>query len=230
MPDEQQPVDNSKGTVEPTEKEPSATPTGEDNSQQFQMPEKFKGKSPEDIVKSYVELERKVGNYSDIEKKALLYDEVSPILEAIRQPQKPGEVDPSQFQSAEEFIQYMDGKSAKERQALEHKLEARIEAERKLSEVREAYPEMKTDKTFRDFVIMKMNQNPSADVMDAAKSVKEYFAEIETRGREATKKEFLEKGGFQGKIIGNQPQRSSEDEETVQKIIGAGDNSGSVFG
>lgn len=53
MPDENQGQGQSAGTTPPTQQS------------SFQMPEKFAGKSPEDIAKSYVELEKQYGSHAE---------------------------------------------------------------------------------------------------------------------------------------------------------------------
>lgn len=154
------------------------------------------------------------------------WEAIYPYLESLRQPQAQ-EVDPNEFQTVEEYNKYIESKMSEREKAIEAKFDARLEAERKLSELKEAYPEMKTDRLFRDFVISKMQQNPGVDAMDVARSVKEYFGQWESKGREATKQEFLSKGAFNGKSEGNAPfAESDEDKALKESIIKAGGRTG----
>lgn len=222
MEENQNPVENPEGTTEPTENEPTPAPSGEENSQEevFQMPDKFRDKKPEEIAKSYLELEKKLGDHDDFKRKAELFDQVSPFLESLREPE-PDRPDPSKFQSVEELNEYWEGKLSGIEKAMETKFGARLEAERKLNQLTSEYPEMK-DRQFRGFVISAMQSNPGRDVFEIAKEIKGYLETVQTKGREAAKKELLEKGGFQGKSEGNKPMRSQEDNELVNSIVNAG--------
>lgn len=160
------------------------------------------------------------------EEKAALFDQIAPFLESFK-PEQPAPADPNQFKTIEEYDQYVKENLGRSEKALEAKFEAKLAAERKLSELRETYPEMKTDSTFRDFVITKMQQNPGVDAMEVARQVKEYFGKFESRGREAAKKEFLEKGAFNGKPMGNVPfAESDEDKAFKEAVINAGGKKG----
>ncbi len=225
MEENQTPVENPEGTAEPTGNEPAPAPSGEGNSTEevFQIPDKFRDKKPEEIVKSYLELEKKLGDHDDFKRKAQLFDQVTPFLESLKpEPDRP---DPSKFQSVEELNEYWEGKLSGIEKAIETKFGARLEAERKLNQLTSEYPEMK-DRQFRGFVISAMQANPGRDVFEIAKEIKGYLATISTKGREAAKKELLEKGGFQGKPEGNQPMRTKEENDLVSSIVNAGKEEG----
>jgi len=223
--------DNGAGQVPAGEGTPTTPPV--ENNQPGQTPEPGGNPSPtpegspEGSVPKTIPYERFKEVNDKYQELNSRWESVAPIIESLRQPQKPDEVDPSQFQSVEEYNAYMDKKMSDREKVLEQKFETKMEAERKLVELRETYPEMKTDPVFRDFVISKMHQNPGVDVMTIAKGVKDYFSQFESRGREAAKKEFLEKGGFQGKSEGNQPfAESDEDKALKNAIINAGGKKG----
>lgn len=160
------------------------------------------------------------------EENAQFRERITPILESQRQPE-PDPVDPTQFNSIEEYDEYMENKISEREQRIEQRTEAKIAAMEKLSELKEAYPEMKTDPQFRKFVIREMQENPGVDAMNIAKQTKEYLGKIEGRGRDAAKKEFLEKGAFHGKSEGNRPYAETDaDKQYKQNIVNAGGKSG----
>jgi len=230
MEENQTPVENPEGTAEPTGSEPTPAPSGVDNPPEevFQIPEKFQGKKPEEIVKSYLELEKKLGDHDDLKRRAELFDQVSPFLESLRG-QEPDQPDPSKFQSVEELNKYWEDKLGGLEKAMETKFGAKLEAERKLNQLMSEYPEMK-DRQFRGLIITAMQSNPKRDVFEIAKEMKAYLETVKTQGREAAKKELLEKGNFQGKSEGNQPMRSKEDDDLVNSIVKAGGESSGIFG
>lgn len=234
MPEEMQPVENAPEQA-PTGQEPGSEPTNPDNSNQFQMPDKFAGKSAEDIAKSYLELEKRYGNYGELQQKAELYEQLTPILEKFSQPDPEPQAETPQFETAEDLINYVDKnifekKWADRERAIEEKFNARLEAQTKLNELREAYPEDMKDHNFRSFVIHQMNQNPNLDPLDIAKGVKGYLDTVKQKGAESAKQELIQKGTYQGKAEGNQPYESDEDKAIKDRIINAGgDNKGSIF-
>lgn len=84
MPEDQKPPEEDKGKVQApagTETGQAAGKTGEAPSQ---LPEKFRGKTPDEIAKAYVELERKLGESStEVEEARKLKEQFDPLLRAI---------------------------------------------------------------------------------------------------------------------------------------------------
>ena len=157
-------------------------------------------------------------------------EKVSPILE--RQPETE-QVDPNQFETVEDLINYVKNQNEtswqQREQALEHKFNARLEAQQKLNELKQTYPEEMKDSQFRNFVITSMQNNPQADPLDTAAKVKDYLETVADKGRKAAKEEFIKKGSFQGKFAGNQPHQTKEDKSLVDSIVNAGGPSESIF-
>lgn len=136
-----------------------------------------------------------------------------------------------QFETAEDLIKYQDKSVDEKLSARDRALESRFEAERKMSALEKAYPEEMQDPNFTEMIANKIRSNPKLDLMQAAKQVKEYFGQIEERGRKKAEEDFLKKGNFGGGVVGNQPlQKTDADKEYVDSIVNAGGNkSNGVF-
>lgn len=149
------------------------------------------------------------------------------IAEFEQQGQQPSE-EPLEFNSPQELIEHQDQRNA---QAVDQKLEennrkweARMEAQNKIAELNENFPEMK-DPQFKEMLVQKINANPGMDHMKAAQAVKDYLNSYAEKGRESAKNELIQKGGFQGGVTGNQPlKKSDEDQKIADSIVNAGGN------
>lgn len=139
-----------------------------------------------------------------------------------------------EFQTTDDLIQHMDGRT---KQMLERELsannqqwESKMEAQNKIVELNERFPEMK-DPQFKGMLVARLQQNPGMDHIKAAQDTKNYLKSFEDKGRESAKNEFIQKGSFQGGVEGNQPlQQSDEDKKYIDQIVNAGGNqANSVF-
>lgn len=129
------------------------------------------------------------------------------------------------FETAEDFLKYQDKNVDTKLNARDRMWEARIEATEKMNALKEAYPEVKEDAMFSEFLANKIRNNPGLDIMQAAKEVREHFAQYEERGRKKAESDFLKKGSFYGDVVANQPlQKTNEDKELVDSIVNAGGN------
>ncbi len=144
-------------------------------------------------------------------------------LAEIERSQTPEE--PQKFETAEDLIKYQDKNVDTKLSARDRMWEARLEATEKMTALKEAYPEIKTDHQFSEFLATKIKNNPNLDIMQAAKETKEYFMQFEERGRQKAEEDFLKKGSFQGGVVGNRPlEKTDADKEYVNSIVNAGGN------
>lgn len=133
------------------------------------------------------------------------------------------------FETAEDLLKYqdesVDKKLGAREKVLEARFEARLEATEKLNQLNQAYPEVKTDRQFAEFLTSKIRNNPNLDVLKAAEEVKQYFKQLEEKGRKSAENDFIQKGSFGGGVIGNQPlQKTDADKSYVDNIVNAGGN------
>ncbi len=210
---EDAPVDSPPQTTDAEGQEPQGEPTGE--------PE---GQEPTAEGKEAVPYER----FQEVNDKFRsaetdLNTATAKIAELEQQGQQPPE-DPT-FETPEDIIDHQEKSVDKKLTERDQVWESRLEAQDKMNELNQAFPEIKEDHHFADFLTTKLQNNPGMDVMKAAKEVKDYFGEHEKRGRESAEKDFIQKGSFQGGVVSNQPlEQSDEDKEYVDSIVNAGGN------
>ncbi len=180
-------------TPQSTDTTPQSEQSSADGQAEGLLAGKFK--TQDDLVKGYEELQsdysRKLGNYKETEAKATEYDALAEYLNMIGQPAQnaggnvltaPEEADTEQqYISREEF--------ARQQQSMYENMQRQLRTRDQVSEAERLYPELKTDKTFRDFVTGQLVLYPAKTVSQIANIVKESFKEVQAQGA----KEEIEK-------------------------------------
>ncbi len=138
---------------------------GEDNKDdketddEFLMPEKFKGKSPQDIAKAYSELEKLVERKAQEKAEALAKEKASSFKEEKKEyPLTPqGMPDFSKF-TPEQFAEWMMGEVDKRAEEKAKKIyqsgdEMRSEVRKTIASVKKDHPLLKENKEYTDLVL-----------------------------------------------------------------------------
>jgi len=157
-------LDNLLGSEE---EEPEETEEGEEEEEkeekEFAMPEKFKGKSPEEIAKSYSELEKMVEKKAEERAEGILKkreeeeeeeEEAEKVLEI---PTREGKPDFASM-TPDQFAGYID-KRIEQRAAeiakkvIEDSTRVRESVSTEIAEAQEKHPSLKTSDEYRELVL-----------------------------------------------------------------------------
>ena len=134
----------------------------------FQMPDKFKGKKPEDIAKSYIELEKMIDKRAvDVAKDLIAKGELHKETKKTEEPQikypltSSGEIDFEKF-TPKQFKEYLLAESEKRaaeiveqraKKIFSDSDQLRINARAEIQEVRKEHPRLKKDREYTDLVL-----------------------------------------------------------------------------
>ena len=161
-------LDNLLGSdkEEPEETEEGEEEEEEEEEKEFVMPEKFKGKSPEEIAKSYSELEKMVEKKAEARAEEILKEkeeegeeeeEPEEIEEKPEIPMREGKPDFASM-TPDQFADYMD-KRIEQRaaeianKAIEDSTRVRESVSSEIVEAQEKHPSLKTSDEYRELVL-----------------------------------------------------------------------------
>lgn len=136
-----------------------------------------------------------------------------------------------EFETPEDLIEFQDKKveeklntSLESRDAM---WEAKLEAQDKIHQLKEEFPEAIEDPMFADFVSAKISNNPDMDVIEAAQQVKDHLESLKSEGKKEAEEKLAIRGTLGGGVAGRPPQTDA-DKEYAQSIVSAGQND-SIF-
>jgi hypothetical protein len=151
-------------------------------------------------------------------------------LDRLQDAFNPQDVDPSEFNSPEEYTQFLSQKFEQQwrdrEKALETKVMAGVNARYELESLKQEYPELKDDSKFRNIVVTQMALNPDKSPREIVKEAKDYLETVKEAAKKQHEEEFLNKGTYSGKPGNNHPYESDDADEIRKGIIGAGAKGG----
>lgn len=235
-------LDNLLGS---DEEEPKKTEEGEEEEKEeveeekeFVMPEKFKGKSAEEIAKSYVELEKMIERKAQERANEILKEkeleeeeeeeEIKPPLTPEGKPDFSG-MTPDQF--AEWVIQEIERRAeAKAKTIFEESTRVKESVAAEIAAAQENYPALKTSSEYRELVLslieLAAQKGEILSLEDACKKVEAVIGgkkEIEKEEEEKLKKAkaIVERGS--GAPVPGAPE--TEEERIKRALLGTGPKS-----
>ncbi|MDD3711680.1 MAG: hypothetical protein WCQ69_09470 [Bacteroidales bacterium] len=157
---EDEELDDETGEEDIDETEEEDDKADEETDDEFLMPEKFKGKSPQEIAKAYSELEKLVERKAQEKAEALAKEKSKPFKEEPKKeyPMTPhGMPDFSKF-TPEQFAEWMMGEVDKRAEEKAKKIyqssdEMRAEVRKTIANVRKDHPLLKENKEYTDLVL-----------------------------------------------------------------------------
>lgn len=239
-------IDNLREELENEEEVQEEEPTTEtepeeqeeEQEEEFEVPEKFKGKSSQDIIKSYLELEKTIGKRplgkqerQDLKDAGLKRKDLGDMedLKEMLEKQDFSNMDPKAFTK---FLIGLTDKRSEERakQIYEQKTSIQQAVRTELSEATEQYPMLKSNQEFRDLVLALIESKASAgenmSLMEASKKVSALVGnqeeKVEKKPRPKTAIETTPKNTAGGK--------ETEEEKIVKGIMNANSNRNDVLG
>ena len=228
-------LDNLLGSEE---EEPEKTEEEGEEKEEFVMPEKFKGKSAEEIARSYVELEKLIEKKAEKRVKEILEEEKSKEEEEepeeITPPMKEGEIDfasmtPNEF--ADWVRQEIDKRAEeKAKKIFDESAAVKESVSAEIAEAQEKYPLLKTSDEYRELVLAIIESAASkgeiVSLEDACKKVEGVIGKKEEIGKEEEEKlkkarAIVEKSG--GVLGIGEPE--TEEERIKKALLGEGPKS-----
>lgn len=219
----------------------------EEEEEEFQMPDKFKGKSPEEIAKSYSELEKMIDKKAEEKAEEILKkkeegkeeEEEKEEIEEIKPPMKEGKPDFSQFtpeQFANWVIQEIEKRAeSKAKKIFDEGSKIKESVSVEITSAQVNHPLLKTSEEYRELVLAIIEAAASKDKVvsleDACKKVdilvgkKEGTVEDEEKAKLKKAKAIVEKGG--GVLGGGKP---DTEEERIRKSLLEGSPKGPLGG
>jgi len=236
--DQAKELDNLLGSEEeePTETEEGEEEEGEEKEEkeEFVMPEKFKGKSAEEIAKSYTELEKMIERKAEERAAEILKEKSKEEAEEkieeeeeITPPMIEGKVDfasmtPDQF--AEWILQEVEKRAEeKAKKVYEESTKIKESVSTEIAEAQENHPLLKTSNEYRELVLAIIESAASkgeiVSLEDACKKVDALIGQKEEIGKKEEEKlkkakAVVEKGGG-APIIGT----PETEEERIRQIL-----------
>lgn len=210
----------------------------EEEQEEFEIPEKFKGKDINEVVKSYLELEKTIGkrplgkqerqDLKDAGLKRKDLDDMEDLKEVLEK-QDFSNMDPKAFT---EFILGLTDKRSEQRarQIYEQKTSIQQSVRSELSKATEKYPMLKSNQEFRDLVLSLIESRASAgetmSLMDASEKVAKLVGnkeeEVKKKPRPKTAVETTPKNTAGGK--------ETEEEKVLKGIMNANANRNDALG
>lgn len=204
------------------------------------IPEKFRGKSPEDVVKSYVELERMIGRKAEELAEGILKEKGIQITKEQKQDVKEvvEEIDFSKIDFTKmtptDFAKWMIGEvdkraEAKARHIVSQTSTTQETVRTEIAAAQQKHPHLKENQEYRETVLAFI-ENASArgetlSLEDACQKVDKLMgvkpAEVVEKKPEEEKK-VIKRTGMERSSNNDSGQNADEDERMRQGIMGAG--------
>jgi len=250
---EQERIENLREELEteetPTTEEAPETETPEEveegepsEESDFEIPEKFKGKSNEEIIKSYQELEKLIGQRtlskqerSDLKDSGLGRGDLGNMDELKELIEKTDftNMDPKQFT---EFILGLTDKRAEERAQEIYKTTATVQqaVKTEIQEATDEFPLLKSNKEFRELTLAVIEadavQGKVTPIKEACKKVSALLQIQKQEKENNDNKETRKRTAVEKNTPATKDKPQTDQERVVQGILNAGSGSGALGG
>lgn len=206
----------------------------EDDDDEFEVPEKFKGKSPKEIIKSYQELEKLVGQrtLTKGERKALKdagldrndlgkMDDLKKVLEGTDF----SKMSPAQF--AQFIIDMTDKRAqAQAKEIYQNASTVKQAVNTEIKTATEKFPLLQTNKEFRDLVLAVIEADASRDEVTPIVTACEKVSAMMGAGEKINKKKTIKKKAKRTPVerstTGNETDKETDEDKVKSGILGAG--------
>lgn len=224
---------------EKTEESEEEKEEDEEEKEEFVIPEKFKGKSPEEIAKSYIELEKMIEKKAEEKAKEIIKTREEEFgeeeeEEEIVPPMKEGKPDfsgmtPEQF--ADWVIQEIEKRAEiKAKTIYEESSKVKESVSAEIATVQESYPLLKTSDEYRELVLAIIEsaaqKGETISLEEACKKVEAVIGKKEEIGKEEEKKlknaKAIVEKGVGTSVTG---MSETEDERIKKALLGEGSKS-----